>query len=819
MTGNRLARSLSLLLVMLLPLPALADESATADGLSLELIMQDPDWIGNAPVNAMWSLQGDVIYFERERTGENFRDLYALNPQTGETRLVEDSERAVIPGPFGEYSQDRTRRVYTKDGDIFLAHIERGEVQQITRTTEGEASPFFMADDQRIGWRSGNKHFIHDPRTGLTAQVAEVKAEDDPAEDKPGFDYLEDQQTRLFSTLREESRKEESQQQRQRELSLNDPSRTAPPIYLGSDVEIRHVSLSPNGRYLLVSTVPAKYDNGKQDKMPNYVTESGYVAIHDVRTLVGRNTPPPQSLHIVDLDTRKINKLDLKRLAGISEDPLKNLRKQAIEYHVKNGGDRKLVEKALKAPEVRDVEVERIEWSRDGENIAIQIHSVDNKDRWIASVDFNKGQLNTEHRLHDKAWINWSFNEMGWLPDNRTLWYLSEESGYSHLYLKQPGKRATQLTKGDWEVSDPVIGRNGEYAYFIGNRNHPGEHQVYRVALAGGDVEQLTDIGVEPSTRQRGGDFLPPFALSPDQSQLLFKHDAATRPPELYLQPVADKQPRQLTYTASEEFLSYDWMEPESVEVPSSHVKRPIHARVYMPKDYDPSKQYPAVMFVHGAGYLHNIHRGWSVYFREYMFHNILARHGYVVIDMDYRGSAGYGRDWRTAIYRQMGHPELEDYLDGVKWLVENRSVDPQRIGIYGGSYGGFMTFMALFRAPETFAAGASLRPVTDWMHYNHPYTSNILNTPLVDPMAYEKSSPIEFAENYANVPMLIAHGMQDDNVFFKDSVRLVQRLIELKKENFEIAPYPLDPHSFKHPESWLDEYRRIFKLFEQNLK
>jgi dipeptidyl aminopeptidase/acylaminoacyl peptidase len=185
---------------------------------------------------------------------------------------------------------------------------------------------------------------------------------------------------------------------------------------------------------------------------------------------------------------------------------------------------------------------------------------------------------------------------------------------------------------------------------------------------------------------------------------------------------------------------------------------------------------------------------------------------------MDYRASAGYGRDWRTAIYRRMGTPELEDLKDGVAWLAENKNVDPKRVGVYGGSYGGFMTFMALFRAPELFACGASLRPVTDWAHYNHPYTSRILNTPTVDPEAYERSSPIEYAEGLVK-PLLIAHGMQDNNVFFQDTVRLVQRLIELEKENWEVAIYPIEPHGFREPASWLDEYRRIFKLFETHLK
>jgi dipeptidyl aminopeptidase/acylaminoacyl peptidase len=222
-------------------------------------------------------------------------------------------------------------------------------------------------------------------------------------------------------------------------------------------------------------------------------------------------------------------------------------------------------------------------------------------------------------------------------------------------------------------------------------------------------------------------------------------------------------------------------------------------------------------MFVHGSGYLQNSHLGWSYYFREFMFHTLLVRRGYVVIDMDYRASMGYGRDWRTAIYRRMGQPELEDMIDGVRFLERTYNVDPARVGVYGGSYGGFMALMALFKEPELFAAGAALRPVTDWQHYNETYTSRILNTPQVDPLAYRLSSPIEFAAGLQR-PLLIAHGMLDDNVLYKDSVRLAQRLIELGKKDWELASYPIEPHGFREPSSWLDEYRRILALFETHL-
>jgi len=226
----------------------------------------------------------------------------------------------------------------------------------------------------------------------------------------------------------------------------------------------------------------------------------------------------------------------------------------------------------------------------------------------------------------------------------------------------------------------------------------------------------------------------------------------------------------------------------------------------------------PAVIFVHGAGYAQNVHRYWASYFREYMFHHLLMENGFTVMDVDYRASSGYGRDWRTAIYRHMGGKDLDDQVDAARWLVREQGVDARRIGIYGGSYGGFITLMALFTQPDVFAAGAALRPVTDWAHYNHPYTSNILNLPQKDKEAYKQSSPIYFADKLKGA-LLICHGMVDANVHFQDTVRLVQRLIELRKENWELAVYPVEDHGFVESTSWADEYKRIFKLFETSLK
>jgi dipeptidyl aminopeptidase/acylaminoacyl peptidase len=293
----------------------------------------------------------------------------------------------------------------------------------------------------------------------------------------------------------------------------------------------------------------------------------------------------------------------------------------------------------------------------------------------------------------------------------------------------------------------------------------------------------------------------------------------SNRPPELYLAPnkpnAAASEIKQVTTSPTEEFLRYNWVDPpivtfkarDGVEVP---------ARLYKPANWQ--RGGPAVFFVHGAGYLQNVHKWWSSYFREYMFHHLLMERGYLVMDVDYRGSAGYGRDWRTGISRHMGGKDLSDHVDAAKYLVSEYGVDPKRIGLYGGSYGGFITLMAMFTEPDVFAAGAALRPVTDWAHYNHPYTANILNNPQADVEAYKLSSPIYFAQGLKGA-LLICHGVVDTNVHFQDTVRLVQRLIELRKENWDLAIFPVEDHGFVQPTSWADEYKRILKLFDTNLK
>lgn len=223
-------------------------------------------------------------------------------------------------------------------------------------------------------------------------------------------------------------------------------------------------------------------------------------------------------------------------------------------------------------------------------------------------------------------------------------------------------------------------------------------------------------------------------------------------------------------------------------------------------------------MFVYGVGYLQNVYQCYLVYFCEQMFYNLLVQKGYIVLDMDYRGSEGYGCDWCMVIYCNMGYLELEDYKDGLDWLVDIQQGDCDYVGIYGGFYGGFMIFMVLFCVLGIFKVGVVLCLVVDWYNYNYGYISNIFNILDIDLEVYCVFLLIEYVQNLQD-NLLIVYGMMDDNVFFQDLVNLIQCLIELYKDNWLIVLYLLECYGYVCVDFWLDQYKCIFKLFEQNLK
>ena len=783
----------------------------TQQGITLEKIMSDPDWIGAAVKDAYWSADGRAVYYSAKRSGSPIVDLHRVDLSGRKDQIVEPKAMAGADAP-AVFDAAGKRAAFARNGDIFVRDVASGRLTQITRTPENESAPQFSADGSLLSFRVNNDWFVHDFGTGITTPAAVVKTEKDPdASPKP--DDLRDMQIHTFSTLKRLHDESEINKKHAEDMRKGDVTRAAAPFYLGEDVTIRDTELSPDARWLIIVTVRKSAAKGFEGKLTRYVTESGYEEFETERLRVGRNPPVPQFLVLLNLVDHTAHALGVDNLPGIGDDPLKAIREENGTHEppadASGGKDAKPKQRTvLIISDDPEGSAGGIVWSRDGKALAIQFLSMDNKDRWIASVDFDKYALVPQHRLSDPAWVNWELNEFGWLRDNRTLWYESEETGYAHLYTKTLNADARALTQGRFEVSNPALSADGRWFYVLSNAQAPYSYDAYRVSSGGGKLQRLTHLqGLEK------------FALDQRGKDLLVTHSSPyVRAQIAVLKADGSDAARELTDTRTADYKAISWNEPEIVGIPSTHFNGVTYAKVYRGAAEAASAKRPAVIFIHGAGYLQDVHLRYPYYFREQMFNSWLVQKGYVVLDLDYRASAGYGRDRRTAIYRQMGHPELEDLLDGKKWLAEQASVDPQRVGLYGGSYGGFMTLMALFRAPGEFAAGAALRPVTDWMQYEHGYTSAILNDPQVDPMAYTRSSPIEFADGLRD-PLLICHGVIDDNVLFEDSMRLYQRLIELHKDDFTISPYPLDRHAFSNADSWLDEYKRIYRLFETHLK
>ncbi len=456
---------------------------------------------------------------------------------------------------------------------------------------------------------------------------------------------------------------------------------------------------------------------------------------------------------------------------------------------------------ALDVPTPRPSNIRALHWAPNGRLGIFWADSLDHKDSWLIQFDTATRQVKTLWDEHDDAWVGGpGRGVLGWLPDGSRIYFQSENTGFAHVMtMASDGGDTTDLTQGKFEVSGLRLDAKRNRFIFTSTEGSPFMRQLCVVPFTGGARTKLADISADGDAS---------YAIAPDGKTVAVVKSTSNHPSELFVNGV------QVTETPTKEWLSGPWIKPPIVMVKARDgVDVPAH--LYKPNNW--KRGGPAVIFVHGAGYLQNVYEGWSYYYREYMFHHLLMSRGYAVLDMDYRGSAGYGKAWRTAIYRHMGGTDLTDDVDGAAYLVKELGVNRARIGIYGGSYGGFITLMAMFTTPGVFASGAALRPVSDWANYNHGYTTPILNNPQDDPLAYKQSSPIYFAEGLKG-SLLICHGMIDTNVHYQDSVRLVQRLIDLGKKNWEIAPFPMEDHSFVRPESWTDEYGRILALFERTI-
>jgi dipeptidyl aminopeptidase/acylaminoacyl peptidase len=742
---------------------------------SIKNIMRGPELYGRPPQDIRWSADSKWIYFLWVAPGSDWRET----PKRYRVRAVPGSKPELVsPAQFdsvgalvtvGQRPTNGRYMAVEYNGDIYVTDMNRGTTRRLTQTNARESQPQFSQDGSKVFFIRDNNVFSIDLNNGFLRQLTDLRQGPEPTDSAKATGQrgrIEQQQADLFEVIRDQIRADSIAKALRKERE----SRALKTYYTQRGEELNDIAPSPTGDAVLITTrIPAQ--GQRSNDIPQFVTRSGYTEQIHGRENVG---------DVQDKGRVALLNITTGNLTWLKPYPTDTANGFVIP----------------------------LGWSDDGKHGAFFGYTSDNKVRVLQTVDAS-GKLTTLETLRDTAWVDGpcGFGCAGWYDNGRRFYYVSEATGYAHLYtVNADGTDRRQLTDGKWEVLDVQLSPDGKTFYLQTNEPSPFEEQFYRMSVNGGAREKLTT----KSGRHN-------VTVSPNQALLADVYSYVNRPPDLFLMPnKAGAEESQLTVSPSKEWLSFNWIAPQIVMVPASDGAM-VPAHIYRPQDMGAQPNGAAVIFVHGAGYLHNVGNFWSEYPREYMFNQFLASKGYVVMDADYRASAGYGRDWRTAIYRYMGGRDLQDQVDVSKYITKTFNIDPERIGIYGGSYGGFITEFALFTQAQYFGAGAAIRSVTDWAHYNHGYTSNILNLPQTDTIAYRRSSPIYFAEGLKD-PLLILHGMVDTNVLAQDDIRLSQRLIELGKENWELMLYPVENHAFVRPSSWTDEYKRIFKLFEDNL-
>ncbi|MDQ3633542.1 MAG: alpha/beta fold hydrolase [Acidobacteriota bacterium] len=514
--------------------------------------------------------------------------------------------------------------------------------------------------------------------------------------------------------------------------------------------------------------------------------------------------------------------------------------KPTVYVAMTDGSFEKSIEVELPKQE-EEAYIAGMEWLADNKTLLIDRVDKTHKRRQIFVIEFDKDNKATAYKIYeetDEKWIGSPARILEANPNNPKQFIFSTENGskFNHLWLIEyygpsPGEdgekvksamsEGTKLTDGNWEVDwakwiKPSNKKENSGIVYSSTKDNTAERKV-SIRKNIGFSDQIKDLPLENGMKDD-------FQL--ENNKLIFSGSKWNSPSELHsINLCFDcekiEKVEKLTNTTPEAFLKRKWNEPKFVEINSRDNKK-IPAKIYFPANFDKSKKSPMVIFVHGAGYLQNVINGWNNYYREFMFNQLLTQKGYVVLDIDYRGSAGYGRDWRTDVYDFLGGKDYEDHVDSIDFMVKEYNVDVNRIGVYGGSYGGFMAAMLVMRLPDKIAAAAALRPVMDWKNYyaaNPFYTSQRLGDPKKNAEAYKRSSPISYAKDLRK-HLLILHGLLDDNVHAQDSIQLIEKLIRLDKtEYFDIMVYPTERHSFERPSSWEDEYERILALFEKELK
>lgn len=470
----------------------------------------------------------------------------------------------------------------------------------------------------------------------------------------------------------------------------------------------------------------------------------------------------------------------------------------------------------------RDIYLPRVDWFPGSTHLAVQRQSRDQRRLELLKFDAASGASATLITEQSPAWVD-IYDELTFLPKRKQFIWASSRSGYKHLYLYDlDGKLIRPLTEGEWMV----IGDGDERAllgvdekrgtiWFMANQRTPLERHLYRTSLDTTAPAKVTRI-----TRDDGWYSVK---LSSDHRFFLATYSNPDRPPRVSVHgvdgsPLATLIDNQLD--PSHPYFRYlESHRPTEFGTLQAEDGQTLHYQLITPPGFDPARQYPLIVDVYGGPGFQRVRNAWGGYPRsnEGFFRQFLAQNGYVVLTLDNRGTGYRGETFEKVLQRRMGKVEVADQAAGVRHFASEPWFDPARVGIFGWSYGGYMALMATMTAPDVFKMGVSGAPVTDWALYDTHYTERFLETPQSNAGGYEASSVLMHAPNLA-APLLVIHGMADDNVLFLHSTKLFKRLQDLGKP-FDIMAYPGSKHGLlRHASTGPHGYHAIKRFLDEHL-
>ena len=463
----------------------------------------------------------------------------------------------------------------------------------------------------------------------------------------------------------------------------------------------------------------------------------------------------------------------------------------------------------------QDIYLARVNWLPDGKTVSVQRESRNQRKLDLLFADIDTGKTRTVLTETSNTWIDLN-DELSFLKNSHEFIWASNRDGYTHLYLYDyDGHMIRQLTAGKWVVDDfrkrAVMGidEKNRTVYFTATEKGPTERHLYRTSLDTPDPSQVQRI-----TQNEG---VHAIAMSPDARFYVDTFTSSAQPPQSSLHTAdgalkawllenrLDAQHPDAPYLADNAI-------PE-VGTLTAADGQTLYYQLFKPLHFDPSKRYPAIVDVYGGPGVQRVLNNWH----GSSFTQILTRAGYVVFTLDNRGTAFRGAAFQAPIHRRLGDVEVTDQVQGARWLMSQSFVDPARIGVWGWSYGGYMTLNLMFKAPDVFRAGVAGAPVTDFALYDTHYTERYLDRPQDNPDGYAASSVLPYAKDLKG-KLLVMHGLADDNVLFLNSTKLFRRLQDLSKP-FDVMVYPGGKHGLMRQNDGRHGYKMILRFFDENLR